>query len=227
MSDGGYEPVFNRNYALAYELFSSMLARVVECLPKPQRVLDIGCGDGWTAAFLASRCGGMYLGIDPSAESIKALTGRFQGEGGLQVIGLQRSAEWLLTAPAGSLLVDLLDGLPSLIICNAVIHQLRKSQWDIGEVIIRCAEMLQPRGCLLLGDYYYLASLSEEEVQNAQEWIRKITGQNPTARDLFCSRDEMLQVFRQTSLEISEVRETRANAGTPLLYYLFIARRGE
>lgn len=223
---GGYEPVFNQNYPDAYALFSSELSSIVTRLPEPQKVLDIGCGDGWTAAFLASLGTGIYVGIDASRESVKALTARIPGEGRFKVHGLHQSAEWLLRDSAVSLVMEMLGGYPSLIVCNTVIHQLRKTRFDVAEIICCCAGMLQPGGCFVLGDYYYRPTLSEKEVNRAQDWIWKTTGQNPTVRHLFSSPDDVRRVLRMTDLQILVCKETQANAAIPLRYYLITAGRG-
>jgi SAM-dependent methyltransferase len=222
---GGYEPIFNRNYTAAYELFSVEFLHAVSRLQKPLKALDIGCGDGWTAAFLASISSGTYVGIDASGESVKALAVRMQGDRRLKTYGLHQSADWLLTGPAIMQLQGLLGGLPSLIICNGVIHQLRKTSCDVAQIVYGCAEMLEIGGCFVAGDYYYPAYLSKEELNSAHQWIRETTGQNPTARDVFLSLDDFRQILHKTDLQVSVCRETKANISIPLYYYVITAWR--
>jgi SAM-dependent methyltransferase len=224
-TDGGYEPVFNRSYAAAYELFSLELSCIVDQLRKPLKVVDIGCGDGWTAAFLASLSTGAYVGIDASGESVKALAARMRGNSRLTIYGLHQSAEWLLADSAALQVEALLGGFPSLIVCNTVIHQLRKTRCNVAGIICLCAGMLEIGGCFVLGDYYYPVDLSEEELNRAQQWIRDATGQNPTAHHVFWLPDDVRQVLRMTDLEVLACKETQANASIPLHYYLITAWR--
>jgi 2-polyprenyl-3-methyl-5-hydroxy-6-metoxy-1,4-benzoquinol methylase len=51
---------------------------VISLLPEPPaRILDLGCGTGWTSAFLA-RCGFEVVGVDFSPEAILAATSAHQ-----------------------------------------------------------------------------------------------------------------------------------------------------
>lgn len=49
-------------------------------LSPSSRILDFGCGTGWTAPILASQ-GGRYLGIDPSREGIAIAEREYSGAG--------------------------------------------------------------------------------------------------------------------------------------------------
>jgi SAM-dependent methyltransferase len=53
------------------------IAAVMTQLPAPPaRIVDLGCGTGWTSAFLA-RCGYEVVGTDLSVEAVEAATGYF------------------------------------------------------------------------------------------------------------------------------------------------------
>ena len=58
-----------------------VVSQVVDLLMRPDassRVLDFGCGTGWTAEYL-TRQGARYLGIDPSGEAMARAQERYAG----------------------------------------------------------------------------------------------------------------------------------------------------
>lgn len=71
----GFDDLYRQGDAVTWQAGKEDVVRqVVELLLKPDdtsRVLDFGCGNGWTSRLLTST-GARYLGIDPSAEGIAA-----------------------------------------------------------------------------------------------------------------------------------------------------------
>ncbi len=82
----GFDDMYRQGGAVTWQAGKEDVVRqVVELLMRPDdtsRVLDFGCGTGWTAEILAAG-GARYLGIDPSAEGIAAAQARFSGRPGV------------------------------------------------------------------------------------------------------------------------------------------------
>ena len=69
----GFDDLYRQGGAVTWQAGKEDVVRQVAeglmGLDETSRVLDFGCGTGWTAAILTER-GARYLGIDPSAEGI-------------------------------------------------------------------------------------------------------------------------------------------------------------
>lgn len=218
----GFEKIFNSSYSKAYALFSLVLSNILKEAKRPLRILDIGCGDGWTAEFIAgANVGGTYLGIDTSEESIKKLNKRIPYERKLKVSGIVESAEWLALPESSCEIRKMIGGSPDIIICNTACHQIRKSYPDIYRIFAAAGFSMNKDGILLVGDYYYPEDLGEEEVEEDRNWIKNTTGQTPTPRSGFITRSEMEIILKNAGFESEYVREVRANRDISIIYYLF------
>ena len=218
----GFEKIFNSSYSKAYALFSFVLSGILNKSKRPLRILDIGCGDGWTAEFIAGAdIGGTYLGIDTSEESIKKLNIRIPYERKLKVSGMVESAEWLALPETSCEIRKMLGGTPDIIICNTACHQIRKSYTDIYKIFAASGFSMGKDGILLVGDYYYPEDLVDEEVEEDRNWIKNTTGQTPTPRSGFITRSEMELILKNAGFATEYVKEVRANRDISLIYYLF------
>ncbi len=218
----GFEKIFNSSYSKAYALFSFVLSGILNKSKRPLRILDIGCGDGWTAEFIAGAdVGGTYLGIDTSEESIKKLKIRIPYERKLKVSGMVESAEWIALPETSCEIRKMLGGTPDIIICNTACHQIRKSYSDIYKIFAASGFSMGKDGILLVGDYYYPEDLVEEEVEEDRNWIKNTTGQTPTPRSGFITRSEMELILKNAGFATEYVKEVRANRDISLIYYLF------
>jgi arsenite methyltransferase len=69
----GFDDLYRQGGAVTWQAGKEdVVSQVVELLMAVEpssRILDFGCGTGWTAAYLASS-GCRYLGVDPSTEGI-------------------------------------------------------------------------------------------------------------------------------------------------------------
>ena len=78
----GFDDLFRQGGAVTWQAGKEDVVRqVVDLLmglDAQARVLDFGCGTGWTAAILTAS-GARYLGVDPSAEGIAQAGRRFAG----------------------------------------------------------------------------------------------------------------------------------------------------
>jgi SAM-dependent methyltransferase len=78
----GFDDLFRQGGAVTWQAGKEDVVRqVVDLLmglDAQARVLDFGCGTGWTAAILTGS-GARYLGIDPSSEGIAQAGRRFAG----------------------------------------------------------------------------------------------------------------------------------------------------
>jgi SAM-dependent methyltransferase len=218
----GFEKIFNSSYSKAYALFSLTLSSILKKTKRPLNILDIGCGDGWTAEFIAGAdIGGTYLGIDTSEESIKKLNRRIPYERKLKVSGVVESAEWLALPEASCEIRKMLGGAPDIIICNTACHQIRKSYPDIYKIFAASGFSMGKDGILLVGDYYYPEDLADDEVETDRNWIKSTTGQTPTPRTGFITRSEMELILKNAGFASEYVKEVRANRDISLIYYLF------
>jgi SAM-dependent methyltransferase len=78
----GFDDLFRQGGAVTWQAGKEDVVRqVVDLLmglDAQARVLDFGCGTGWTAAILTGS-GARYLGVDPSSEGIAQAGRRFAG----------------------------------------------------------------------------------------------------------------------------------------------------
>jgi len=218
----GFEKIFNSSYSKAYALFSLVLSNILKKSHRPLRILDIGCGDGWTAEFIAGAdIGGTYLGIDTSEESIKKLNNRIPYERKLKVSGMMESAGWLVSPESSCEIHKMLGGTPDIVICNTACHQIRKTYPDLYRIFAATGFSMNKGGILLVGDYYYPEDLADDEVEEDRNWIKTTTGQTPTPRSGFITRSEMELILKNSGFESEYVREVRANRDISIIYYLF------
>jgi len=78
----GFDDLFRQGGALTWQVGKEDVVRqtvdLLLDLDERSRVLDFGCGTGWTAEILTA-AGARYLGIDPSAEGIDIAQRSFAG----------------------------------------------------------------------------------------------------------------------------------------------------
>jgi SAM-dependent methyltransferase len=83
----GFDDLFKQGGALTWQAGKDDVVRQVAerllALDDRSRVLDFGCGNGWTAEILTAN-GARYLGVDPSAEGIEVAERHFGGKSGVR-----------------------------------------------------------------------------------------------------------------------------------------------
>jgi SAM-dependent methyltransferase len=88
----GFDDLYREGGALTWQAGKEDVVRQVMDLlmglDDKSRVLDFGCGTGWTAEIL-TRHGSRYLGIDPSAEGIAVARRNFAGSSRVRFHRLQ------------------------------------------------------------------------------------------------------------------------------------------
>lgn len=221
----GFEKTFIRSYPLAYRLFTRLLLDILGNLPEPVRALDIGSGDGLAGKLISTTVGGYYAAIDSSGESLKLLKAWGRKSQKLRVTAFHHRAEWLLEETAGAEIIAALRGKPTLIVCNAAGHQIRKSFEEIGDIFAKLPSLAQSGAYYLIGDYYYPDSLTEVKIQKSMSWIKETTGQNPTDPEGFLSAARMKTILEGLGLDIVRTEETLVNFDIPLLYYAYVCKK--
>jgi SAM-dependent methyltransferase len=88
----GFDDLYRQGDAVTWQVGKEDVVRqVVDLLMKPDaksRILDFGCGNGWTASLL-TRTGARYLGIDPSTEGIAVAEREYGGASNVRFRRLQ------------------------------------------------------------------------------------------------------------------------------------------
>ncbi|MCB9029788.1 MAG: class I SAM-dependent methyltransferase [Deltaproteobacteria bacterium] len=221
----GYEEVFNRAFPFAYAEFLDVLETTLLQYGAPLKVIDIGCGDDWTASQIAERHHGHYLGIDPSVDAISNLEEKLQSQPSLNVAGIAGSAEVLENEDFERISGTLLLGKPNLFICNAAVHQIKKSWDQIPTMVRRAFEMLSDGGKLILGDYFYDQKLTSAEVEITRNWIKAEYGQTPTPREGFVDPETMRSYLEEAGFKVEVFGKTQAREGLTIEYYVFVASK--
>lgn len=216
--EGGFESVFNENYPEAYATFHKLLFSYATKFSLNMRVLDIGCGDGWTAFVLASLGNGHYFGVDPSSESLRRFNSRLKQCTNLSVFLQGSSAEWILQHGSKSTISQSLGGSPKLIICNAALHQIRKTYEDLDSILRAFANLLVPGGHVIIGEYYFPPTVSSKDLASTYEWIRTTTGQNPTPANGYPDPDHIRAVLEGCGLQSVDEDDVQANNTLPFRY---------
>jgi len=134
-----------------------------ECLNVTRRFVDIGCGNGRNAIFLARTFGMHGLGYDASREAIAqartALTTIYGSEGKPPIEFLVRDLKEPISLPDGSVTIAL-DMVAS--------HVLRRAEREaLRAEILR---VLKPGGWL------FFKTFLRDEDRNAEEFLREFPG---------------------------------------------------
>lgn len=221
---GGFQAVFNQNNPHAYAAFSSLLRCAATALASPLRVLDIGCGDGWTAGTLDRFGKGRYFGIDQSAAGLERFQKDIAPALQMEIFLRKESAEWILCRDSKHAIEDTLGGEPNLVICNASLHQVQKSFRETNVLVASMAEMVR-KGLVLIGEYYYPGKATQDAIQASYEWIRTRTGQNPTPAEGFPDPDSLLNILVSRGLLRLSQEDVQANDFTVMRYRVVLMQK--
>ena len=236
-----YSSTFNENYEKAYQFLESQIQDYLRQQNASITVLDVGCGDGWMAEILGAHSGHevQYLGVDPAANPIQRLEQKSIANVKIQCLKIQ--AQDLLSFSGVEELRNAYQRLTGkneqpefdLVLCNATGHQIRKNHLDqngepreVREVYDNLASYLAPNGTIIISDYYYPSSVSDDQEEHSQFWIRSMTGQQPTHRNGFIAPAIVRNGLISEGLEIiSEPEAVRSNDHIHLYYYSISARK--
>ncbi len=225
-----YGRTFNSRYRAAYALFETELRRTVrEAADQgaPIRILDLGCGDGWTAGIVGEEASGRYAGIDTSENALRTLRSRFDARSRLQVAAFHAGAERLLDPAFDAEVRAFLGGHADVLVCNTALHQIRKSYRDVTGVCVAASGLVRKGGRVIVGDYWYPAEASSAEVEASREWIRAQSGQTPTAREGFLAPDEVAAALQRGGIHPASPATAVANEAIVLRYYVITGKKGE
>lgn len=225
LREGGFEGCFNRFYPGAYAAFEQMLREASKRSPSPCRILDIGCGDGWTASRLDAMIRGVYLGLDLSAVCLSQLEKRAAGFSQLRVETREAGAVWLLAPGTREAVRSRLAGLPDLILCNAALHQIRKRVPGILPLVSSWTGLCRPGGLLVVGDYTVPPGTPGKDLDAMHHWIRTRTGQTPTPPETFPDPESVREALSAGGCELLASNQVRARPDLPLYYWVLLMRR--
>lgn len=139
------------------QIFVDFFARITQT---PLRVLDVGCGQGRDALFIA-RAGHEVVGVDLSANGISDLEMAAQREG-LKIAGIV--ADITTFTP---------NGLFDIILIDRTLHMLPES---IGQkVLSRLLDHVNPVGWVLIADESSnIAGFKDIFIQSAIAWRTEV-----------------------------------------------------
>lgn len=148
-------------------------------IPPGARILDVGCGDGWTTAFLALS-GYTPTGVDLAPARIQAATERAQRWG--------IEAEFL-AADMDSLALS--EQFDAALVYDALHHSARQAT-----VIANVARHVRPGGWVLFGEPSWLHAISPEARRVTRElgWIERGVTLRSLKRD--CRRADLTSFRR-------------------------------
>jgi ubiquinone/menaquinone biosynthesis C-methylase UbiE len=113
---------------------------VIENLPKPQLVLEVGCGDGWRLRKLVHRYGAEVHGVDLSRNAIdEARKGNIIPKGNLRLCGARN----LRYAPSNHF---------DLVILGFVLYAVDRE--DLFAVVAEVDRVLHEDSYLIIHDFY-------------------------------------------------------------------------
>jgi len=127
----GFDDLYRQGGAVTWQAGKEdvvrQVAELLMGLDESSRVLDFGCGTGWTAEIL-TRTGSRYLGIDPSAEGTALAQKRFGGDSRVRFHRLDIQ-EPLTSALHGAKFTHIfaLDALYFVPDIEGTLHALRES----------------------------------------------------------------------------------------------------
>ena len=227
-AEQGYESIFVSQYHLAYEEFLSSL-NLIE-YRQVKEIVDIGCGDGWTAICLNNVLKNQrgrqtsqqhsiikYLGIDNSANAISALRKINQLEF-LDVTGIVGSATMLSDTGFMESSVKPIVASPELLICNAAVHQITKTGISESELLCSITQSWDRKPMIIIGDYFYPADCTASDVQTSRDWIKSTTGQSPSERSVFAEPEKLADIMRNLGYQRTHHNEVAANEVICLRY---------
>ena len=155
------------------------LLRTLPYLPPAPRVLDLGCGNGRLARWLAGqRPGAAYVGLDSSAGLLAAADQTVRGLAGVRahlVMADVTQAEWPATLPPLAAVGGPFDAIYLL----ALLHHL--PGFELRAAVLRqAARLLAPGGALIVTYWQFLDEARWQERLLPWETVGLTAGQVET-----------------------------------------------
>jgi SAM-dependent methyltransferase len=204
---------------LQWAAITEMLHRLA--IAPPASVLDLGCGPGWTSAFLAE-AGHPVTGVDLVPANV--------------VVARERAARWDVAADfvcADMEELDLGSQFDAVLLLDALHHSTRQAA-----VLAGVARHLRSGGWLLLGEPSWLHRFSPHARHTSRErgWTERGVGVRALRRDLRAAGFADVRRFfgptrpyaGRTGLLGQAARLVGANlAAAPQMHVWLAARRGQ
>ncbi len=199
----------NDIYPGAQQFLANKTRDFIKKLSEPVRILDLGsCAAGLAPYLPELGVSGSYVKVDTDSISLAVLSD-FSNEA-LKFYGFYDSLD-RIGKKALQVRTELrLGGRPNALVCSQVLHQLAGilSRLSLEEFIGYFKELIDPGGRLLIADFYYADSVSDEMVQKARELLCQRVEEHPELRS-----DEFWFGGRDDYLLPEEVQELLSEAG--------------
>jgi len=175
-----YEKIYGRGYIYTGgdQTSQRILNECSDWLVPGARLLDLGCGLGGTAVFLAEKCPGVYIhGVNTSGELMSILAGRH-----LRSSPDVRQRVTFDLAPEGGVPSTELNYAPNsfdVVVIRETLMYLEKQ--DKAVVLQKIQRLLRPGGRLVILDYVSgrpVKELSKELQSYFEEWGYFLTAHN-------------------------------------------------
>lgn len=220
-----YQRNFVERFSGLYNLAREVLVDIARTYPEPLRVLDLGCGIGFTfdSIFTEAHLRGSYFGIDPSAKSIEVLGAKIKADLGIQVATRVASATEIINPTVSRGVLDELGGRPHIIVLNASFQHIVKSEAaKIGPFLRRLHHLLAPGGTIMFGNYFHH---SEQDYKAFCEAYERVSHHEPSKPTELFPPALMKNLLEWVGFKSVTFCEVWASEEFPIRAYVMTARK--
>ncbi len=183
-----------------------------------QRVLDLGANKGNLEDYMDSLGGSVTVEcVDTDEQALEEL-------GAKQFENLEIQ---IIPSDANELIESHSEGAVDVVLVNATLHEINTpadQRAYLAHFFERMRAILRQDGKVVVGDYYYPDSVTDEEVASFMEYQLKAINHADT-RDKFVKPELLCEVGQEGGFLVEQQKEIRAVKEIDRRYYIVVLRK--
>jgi len=216
--ESGKEKLVNKFEVFFEAPYAELKKAILETVKPGSNILDLGAYEGRLEDYLEEK-GGHYSVqcVDIDARALSALRAKNY-----------QNVETSIIQSDANLFMDNCEGKNDIdtIFLSATLHEIndpQRQQEYLEHFLEKAKTILRPGGEIIIGDFYYPESVSDEEVEAFIEYQKKAIN-HADARNKFIKPDLIKKVAQSSGFSVSYETEMRAVKQIDRRYYVIILK---